>query len=255
MSGMLSAFVGLSKREIIRFLRQRSRLIGALITPLLFWVLIGFGIGSSFQNPAGSGQGGYLQFFFPGMLLLSVLFTAIFSTISVIEDRHHGFLQGVLVSPQPKIVFLLAKVYGASLLATIQGALLLIPAPFMGIHLGLENLIGIFTLLFLTASTLTTLGFLLAWKMDSVAGYHSMMNILLFPMWLLSGSLFPLENRGPFFYLLSKINPLSYAVKAIRELFEVGYTSFSLEKIAVLGIFFLTFLGLSYFYLENEKVA
>jgi ABC-2 type transport system permease protein len=252
----MNAFLALTQREIRRFIRQRSRLIGALITPLLFWLLIGTGIGRSFVDVSGQSQGGYLSFFFPGMLLLSVLFTSIFSTISVIEDRHQGFLQAFLVSPQPKVVFLLAKVVGASLLATLQAALLLLAAPLTGYSLMAVNVPGILSLLFVSAATLTTLGFLLAWKIDSVAGYHSMMNVLLMPMWLLSGALFPMKERGPFFEWIAAINPLSYSVSSLRGFFGVQDPHFSSStsfgNLCVTAAFGLGFLLLSSYFLERK---
>src|SRR5689334_3690606 len=120
----LASTTALTKREILRFARQRSRWIGALATPLLFWGLIGAGLGNSFSDPSGMTQGGYLSFFFPGTIALAVLFTAIFSTISVIEDRHQGFLQGVLVSPIPRSSFVMAKVLGGAILGLVQGLLI-----------------------------------------------------------------------------------------------------------------------------------
>jgi ABC-2 type transport system permease protein len=245
-----TAFYALSFREIIRFARQRSRWIGALVTPLLFWVFIGSGIGKAFQDSSSNSGGGYLHYFFPGMLLLSVLFTSIFSTISVIEDRHRGFLQGILVSPQPKIVFLLAKVFSSAFLATLQGMLLLAAAPFIGIILNLSIVLMVFLLLFLSASILTTVGFLLAWKIDSVAGYHSMMNLVLFPMWLMSGSLFPMQDRGAFFAIAAKINPLSYANSGIRSILLQDNQMNSLLILSVLALFTALSLAISYFYLE-----
>src|SRR3954471_9996060 len=97
--GLLRPAVSLARRELVRFLRQRHRIIGALATPIVFWLLIGAGMGRSFQNTAGSGSGNYLKYFYPGTVLMILLFTAIFSTISIIEDRKEGFLQSVLVAP------------------------------------------------------------------------------------------------------------------------------------------------------------
>ncbi len=186
--------MALWKREILRFLRQPSRLVGALATPLLFWLLIGSGFGKSFQDQA-SGQN-YFEFFFPGALSMSVLFTAIFSTMSVIEDRHQGFLQGVLVSPASRAAIVGAKVLGGASLALMQGLLLLLISPLAGVKLTLLMFLSVGLLLFVMALCLTGLGFLFAWKIDSVQGYHGIMNIVLMPMWMLSGSLFPITKDG-----------------------------------------------------------
>lgn len=234
----IPATLALTKREILRFVRQRSRWIGALATPLLFWFLIGGGLGRSFQDPSGASQGGYLAFFFPGAILLSVLFTAIFSTISVIEDRHQGFLQGILVSPTPRSTFVLAKVIGGSLLGLLQGVLILCFAPLAGISLAWESVPALMLLLALVAAALTAMGFFFAWIIDSSQGYHSIMNLVFVPMWILSGAVFPAQP-GTFFGYLSMINPLSYSVRAMRELFTVPFlTGTYAEAMLVTGAFF-----------------
>jgi ABC-2 type transport system permease protein len=232
------------KREIVRFVRQPSRWIGALATPLLFWVLIGGGMQHSFANPTG-GQS-YFEFFFPGAISLSVLFTAIFSTISVIEDRHQGFLQGVLVSPVPRSAVVLSKVLGGATLGILQGLLLLLLSPLIGLHLGLAQLCMIVALLFLMASALTVLGFFFAWKIDSMQGYHSIMNIVLFPMWLLSGAVFPLSGSNVVFQWIARVNPLAYGLFALRSFFE-GHLDwkFWVAPLLVLGLFSLVFFALS----------
>ena len=129
MSGLLPATYSLWRRDVVRFLRQPSRVIGALASPVLFWFVIGSGLGSSFE-------GGFLQYFFPGSLALIVLFTAIFSTISIIEDRQEGFLQGVLASPAPRVAIVLGKALGSTTLATINGVLFLMLLPLAGLSPG-----------------------------------------------------------------------------------------------------------------------
>lgn len=211
-----SAIYQLWRRELLRFTRQRSRWIGALATPLLFWLLIGGGLGTSFRDPTQSSPGGYLEFFYPGSVVLSVLFTAIFSTMSVIEDRHQGFLQGVLVAPVPRSTFVFAKILGGATLSTLQGGLLLALAPLAGIGLTLPRVAALLVLLFIIGAALTALGFVFAWKIDSVQGYHGIMNMVLVPMWILSGAVFPSSGGFGVFSWLQKINPLAYGVKAFR---------------------------------------
>src|SRR5512141_2185658 len=119
---MLLASYTLWLREIVRFYRDRSRVVGALGSPLVFWFLIGSGLGRSFQGgPARPLQGGYLEYFYPGTLALILLFTAIFSTISIVEDRQEGFLQGVLVAPVPRAAIVVGKILGSTTLAVAQG--------------------------------------------------------------------------------------------------------------------------------------
>lgn len=247
-----SATWALSQREVIRFLRQRSRWVGALATPLLFWLLIGGGLGKSFSDPTGLSENGYLGYFFPGTLTLTVLFTAIFSTISVIEDRHQGFLQSVLVAPVPRAAFVLAKIFGGSFLGLLQGALLLCFAPLAGVHLNVSAVLESFLVLFVMSMALTALGFLFAWIIDSVQGYHGIMNMILMPMWILSGAVFP-AGDNLFFSVVEKINPLTYGVRALRVIFAQAngnvyagadsdgvFTSLSLA----LGVLFVFFAGL-----------
>jgi ABC-2 type transport system permease protein len=209
--------VSLTWRELQRFVRQRSRIVGALGTPIIFWVLIGAGLGSSFKTEAITRDVSYLEYFFPGTLALILLFTAIFSTISVIEDRHEGFLQSVLVAPVGRMSIALGKILGSTALATIQGLLFLLLAPFVGLHISLAQL-GLLTLIIaLLSFALSGLGFLVAWRLDSVQGFHSIMNLLLIPMWLLSGALFPAAGASAPLRLLLKINPLTYGVAALRH--------------------------------------
>ena len=204
-------------REIVRFYRQRSRITGALATPLLFWLLLGSGFAESFR-PADAQNGlGYAEYFFPGAMVLVVLFTAIFSTISVIEDRKEGFLQAVLVAPVSRSVVVLGKILGGTTLALGQALLLLVAAPWLGIHLGLGDLAAIFLVLLTIAFGLTTLGFLIAWRMDSTQGFHAIMNLVLMPMWLLSGAFFPASGASPWLQVVMYLNPLTYGLAALRR--------------------------------------
>src|SRR3954463_3636063 len=139
--GLLLPAFSLAKRELVRFLRQRHRVIGALATPIVFWLLIGGGMGRSFQG------GNYLQFFFPGTVILILLFTAIFATISIIEDRREGFLQSVLVAPVPRWAMVLGKIVGGSLIALVQGLLFLVLGLTLSLHFSLLSFAAIVLLL------------------------------------------------------------------------------------------------------------
>lgn len=211
----------LAERELIRFLRQRTRVIGALGQPLLFWILFGAGLRNSFQAPPWSAALGreltYQEYFFPGVAVMIVLFTAIFSTISIIEDRKEGFLQGVLVSPISRLALVLGKLCGGMLLALIQSGLFLALAPLMGISFGVLQFVLIFGFLAMLAFALTSVGFVMAWPLDSTQGYHALMSILLMPMWLLSGAFFPAGETGWLAWVM-RLNPLTYGVAALRRL-------------------------------------
>jgi ABC-2 type transport system permease protein len=242
MTASLNAVKALFYREVLRFTRQRSRWIGALATPLLFWFLIGGGVGASFGSSTGPGSQGYFEFMFPGILVMAVLFTSIFSTISVIEDRHQGFLQGVLVSPVPRWTFVFAKIASGAALGMFQAFLLLLVAHLTGVQLGLGAWSLAMLLLLGMGMTLTALGFMFAWVLDSVQGFHGIMNMVLMPMWILSGSLFPVDRGPKILQFVGAINPLSYAVKPLRELISQSHTEhFTSGLLVMLGTFAVLF--------------
>jgi len=191
--------------------------VGAVGQPVLFWLLFGFGFGSSFSIPsAGAESMNYFQYYFPGTLVLIVLFTAIFATISIIEDRREGFLQAVLVAPVSRLALVLGKVLGGSLIAVAQGTLFLLLGLTIGVSFSPLQLLAIVGYLFAIAIGLTALGFILAWRLDSTQGFHAIMSVFLLPMWLLSGAFFPASDNWLAYVLC--INPLTYAVAGLRRL-------------------------------------
>ena len=216
----------LVEREFVRFLRQRSRVIGALAQPVIFWVLFGAGLSGSFQMATASGGSvSFQEYFLPGAALMIVLFTSIFSSISVIQDRNEGFLQGVLASPVPRLSLVLGKLFGGALLALAQAMLFLWSAPLlqyvglapeMPLGFTLMQTLGMMGVLFLTGLGMAGLGFLFAWKIDSVQGFHGIMSVLLMPMWLLSGAFFP-PGGSQWLSWVVAVNPLSYGLAALRH--------------------------------------
>src|SRR5437868_2468886 len=190
--GLLPA-LSLWWREIVRFYRQPSRVVGVIASPILFWLVIGSGFGTSIRS-GGAGGENYLKYFFPGALIMIVLFTSIFTMMSVIEDRREGFLLSVLVAPVRRSAIVLGKVLGGATLAAIQGLVFLIFAPAIGIHIGMVQFGLVVLLVFLVSFSLTALGFVIAWPMDSTQAFHAIINFFLIPVWLLSGSLFPLSG-------------------------------------------------------------
>jgi ABC-2 type transport system permease protein len=204
------------QRELVRFFRQPSRIAGAAGSPLLFWILIGSGLSGSFRLPGGPADLNYLEYFFPGTMVLVLLFAAIFSTISVIEDRNLGFLQGVLVAPVARAEIALGKVLGGATLAWLQSVVFLALAPLSGIRLTPFSVFAAAGVLAVLGISLTAVGFAFAWRVDSVQGFHAVMNLLLVPMWLLSGAFFPPSGAPFWLAALMKINPLTYGVAALR---------------------------------------
>lgn len=213
-SSFLVSVLVLWRREMVRFLRQRSRIVGALGSPLIFWLLIGFGVGNSFSPGGQNSAMPYQEYFFPGTVVLILLFTSIFSTISIIEDRKEGFLQAVLVSPVPRSAFVLGKLAGGASLALGQGVLFMLLAPLVGISV--SRIPATLLMLALVAFSLTALGYIIAWKMDSTQGFHAIMNLLLIPMWLLCGSIFPSTGAPAWLRSVIAINPLTYGLAAVR---------------------------------------
>ena len=212
----MSPALSLCHRELVRFLRQRHRIVGALATPIVFWLLIGAGM--------NGGSGNYLQFFFPGTILMILLFTAIFSTISIIEDRREGFLQSVLVAPVPRMAIVLGKVLGGTVLAFGQALLFLLLAPTVGIHPPLAGLALAALMMAILAFSLTALGFCIAWRMNSTQGFHAIMNLFLMPLWFLSGALFPAEGAMGGLKWVMRLNPLSYGLTGLREAIYWGHS-------------------------------
>lgn len=213
----LAAAASLWRRELRRFLRQPSRVVGAVAMPLILWVLIGTGLTSSFQLPGSGADQTYLEYFFPGTVILLVLFAAIFSTFSLIEDRHEGFLQGVLVAPVSRVAIVMGKVFGGATLAWVQGAVLLLLAPVAGIPLRPLTALTTLLVLALLAVALTATGFAFAWKIDSTQGYHAVMNVILIPMWFLSGAFFPTAGSPAWLGWAMSVNPLTYGTAAFRH--------------------------------------
>src|SRR5499433_3690948 len=154
-------------REIVRFYRQPGRVVGVLASPLVFWAVLGSGFGTSFRSGGGAGQQHYLDYSYPGILILIVLFTSIFTMMSVIEDRKEGFLLSVLVAPVSRSAIVLGKVLGGTTLATIQGLIFLVLAPLVGVHIDFGGFLLIVIAVFLVSFALTALGFAIAWPMDS----------------------------------------------------------------------------------------
>jgi ABC-2 type transport system permease protein len=206
----------LCQRELIRFVRQRNRIISALVTPIVFWIFIGAGMGRSFKSDTPGG-GSFMEYFFPGTVIMILLFTAIFSTISIIEDRREGFLQSVLVAPVSRMAVVLGKILGGTILATGQGIIFLLLAPLIGIKMDIASFLSAIAIMLIVSFALTGLGFCIAWRMSSTQGFHAIMNLFLMPMWFLSGALFPASGAKGGMRWIMALNPLSYGVSGLRR--------------------------------------
>ncbi|MGA9980518.1 MAG: ABC transporter permease [Candidatus Sulfotelmatobacter sp.] len=245
--GLLLPAFTLWWREIVRFYRQKTRVVGVLASPLVFWLVIGSGFGTSFRSGGGPSQQHYLNYFYPGALIMTVLFTSIFTMMSVIDDRKEGFLLSVLVAPVPRSAIVLGKVLGGTTLSAIQGMIFLIFAPFTGVHLNVVQVLLVTVVVFLVSFALTALGFAIAWPMDSSQAFHGIVNLFLIPLWLLSGSLFPLTGASFWIRVLMRLNPLTYGVEALRDLlYPDALSMFPLSSaMATLTLFSLVMFGLA----------
>jgi ABC-2 type transport system permease protein len=215
----------LCRRELVRFLRQRHRIVGALGQPVLFWLLFAAGLGPSFRlAPVAGGDVDYGEYFFPGTMGLILLFTAIFATISIIEDRREGFLQSVLVAPSARWSLAAGKLAGGALLAVLQAAVFLVFRFWMPGDVTVWMCLQFAALALVLAFGLTGLGFVIAWRMDSTQAFHAVMSLFLLPMWLLSGAFFPIESKV--LAWVAWANPMTYGVAGLRQvLFDVRHAT------------------------------
>ncbi len=190
--------------------------------PILFWLLFGTGMHSAFQVASGDS---FMSYYLPGTTVLILLFTAIFATISIIEDRREGFLQSVLVAPVPRWTIAGGKILGGSMIAWVQSLLFLLLAIGVGSVVASWKLIPLVALLWVASMGLTALGVCFAWPMESTQGFHAIMNLVLMPLWLLSGAFFPIplvDSTAPFgqhvMHWIMRCNPISYTIAGIRQL-------------------------------------
>lgn len=219
--GTISPAMTLWRREMLRFMRQPGWIAANLATPLLLWAVLGFGLDKTFIAAGvdaaladdaaltGTRHAGYLEYFFPGAVLMMVVSTAVFSNFSVIEDRREGFLQGVLVAPIPRLSIVMGKVLGGATLATAQGVVFLLLWPTIGSYPGWFASIVAVVIVAIISIALTALGFCFAWRMDSVGALHGVLLVFL-PMWMLCGAFFPVATAPLPMKLLMYLNPLTY---------------------------------------------
>jgi ABC-2 type transport system permease protein len=212
-------------REIKLFLRERTRIIAMIGQPLLYLLIMGNGIAASLQFRTASGASiGYLVFMYPGIVGMSVLFTSIFSAMSIIWDREFGFLKEVLVAPAPRWAVAAGKILGGATVATTQSAILLALAPVAGVWPsavlpGLLMVAGLLAVSFLISCAMTSLGVAIASLMRSMQGFQMIMNFLVMPLYFLSGALYPVPpyEKNPWMHVLMLVDPLTYGVDALRN--------------------------------------
>ncbi|WP_298135129.1 ABC transporter permease [Acidiferrobacter sp.] len=238
-------------REVKRFIRSKSRIIGSLGQPLLFLIALGYGLGPVFRK---AGQGNYLAFIAPGIIGMSIIFTSIFNGMQVIWDRQFGFLKETMVAPVSRLSILFGRTLGGATVATTQGTLVLVltivagfrPVSLVGVALGL-------LIMLLMALLFSALGMVIASLLRDMQGFQLIMNFLVMPLFFLSGALFPLDHVPEGLLLVARFDPLSYGVDALRVLL-LGHGVFGLAPdVAALSGTIIVFLALgSYFFTRME---
>ncbi|HTR19119.1 MAG TPA: ABC transporter permease [Candidatus Paceibacterota bacterium] len=234
-------------RELKRFIRSKSRIVGSLGQPLLFLLALGYGLGSVFQ---AAGQGNYIEFLAPGIIGMTIIFTSIFNGMQVIWDRQFGFLKETLVAPVSRLSIMFGRTLGGATVATLQGCLVLFLTLFVGFHPDNWALVPFAILIMLLIATLfSALGMMVASLLRDMQGFQLIMNFLVMPLFFLSGAIFPLAQAPALLQLIAHFDPLSYGIDAMR-LILIGQTAYGLPlDIAVLAAVAAVFLGLgSYFF-------
>ena len=207
-------------RELLRFVQERSRIVSSFAMPLLFLVIFGAG----FNHIIGAVTPGvdFIQFMYPGIIAMTVLMNSVMSGLSVVWDREFGFLKEVLVAPLSRGGIVLGKAAGAATVAVAQGFILLILSPIVGVSLNPLLVIKLVPMLIILSLSLSGLGILVASRMRSQQGFQLIVQLIIFPLIFLSGIFFPVNNVPVWLEVLSKVNPLTYGVDAIRQLFLAG---------------------------------
>ena len=210
-------------RQLKRYFRSKSRMIGSLGQPLLFLVSLGFGLSSVF---AAAGNGNYIQFLSPGIISMSILFTAIFSGIEVIWDRQFGFLKETLVAPVSRTTIMFGRTLGGATVASFQGVIVLVLAFFVGFRPDMADILPGFAFMILIALVFTALGTAIASMLEDMQGFQLIMNFVVMPVFFLSGALFPLNNAPAALRWVAIFDPLTYGVDGLRAVFT-GMSQFS----------------------------
>jgi len=204
-------------RELLRFVNERSRLIGAFAQPLIFLVIFGAGFGNMIGALAPGVD--FIQFMYPGIIAMGVLTTALFAGVSVVWDREFGFLRELLVAPLGRTGIVLGKALGACVVSVLQVSLMLLIAPLVGLSLSLGLVVTLIPIVFVLSIALSGLGILIASFMRSQQGFQLLIQLLIFPLIFLAGVFFPVNQTPDWLQILSKFNPLTYGVDAIRHVF------------------------------------
>ena len=248
----MSAIYVLCLREVKKYFRSRSRIIGSLGQPLLFLLAFGFGFGAIYSK---AGQGNYINFLAPGIILMSVLFTGIFSGISLIWDRQFGFLKETMVAPVSRLQIMLGKTLGGATVASIQGLIVFVLTLLVGFRPHSYLILPVSAaFVFLVAVLFTSLGVAVASNLEDMQGFQLIMNFLVMPIFFLSGALFPLAGLPTVMEVVVKVDPMAYGVDALRDtLINTSHFGLGLD-ILILTVVTLMLLFVGSFMFERIQV-
>lgn len=204
-------------RELLRFVQDKPRMVSSFSMPIIFLIIFGAGFGKLIGQMMPGVD--YIQFMYPGILAMTVLMTSVMSGVSIVWDREFGFLKEVLVSPLSRSGVLAGKAVGAATIAIIQGAIMLVLAPIVNVPINLGTVLALLPLLLILSLALSGLGLLIGSRMRSQQGFQIVMQLVIFPMMFLSGIFFPISGVATWLEVLSKLNPVTYGIDAIRQVF------------------------------------
>lgn len=239
-------------RQVKRYWRSKSRIVGSLGQPLLFLVALGFGFGPVYQKAGG---GNYVQFLAPGIIAMSILFLAVFSGIEMIWDKEFGFLKETFVAPVSRIKIVFGRILGGATVAFLQGLIVLILVSFINFKMyNIFLLPAVILAMFLIALTFTALGTAIACLIEDMHAFQLISNFLIMPLFFLSGAIFPLQGLPPAMTIVASLDPLAYGVDALRGLLTGSvHFGFALD-FTVLGLSALVFLTLSSYLFSKMKL-
>jgi len=212
-------------RDVVKFFRDRTRLASSFVMPFMFLILFGNGMGGAIKSlmasgrvPAGLAGFDFVKFMFPGIIGMTVFNTAIFSALSIVQDREFGFMKEIMVSPVPRVHIVLGKTLGGATVALLQGLLMFLFVPFIGIKLNPGIVLRVIPAIFLVAFTISSIGILVASRLKTAQGFQMIIQLLVFPMLFLSGAYFPLNGMPGWMNIIVKLNPLTYAVDLFKKI-------------------------------------
>ena len=220
----MEAIFAIWQRDVLKFFRDRARMIGSFAMPFMFLILFGTGMSGAIESMLGGAEAGplsdfdFVEFMFPGIIGMTVFNTAIFSALSVVQDREFGYLREILVSPMSRTSVAVGKVLGGSTVAVFQGLMMLVFVPFIGVSLSISIVLQLIPVMFLVAFAISSIGLLIATSLKTSQGFQMVIQVLIFPMLFLSGALFPLSGMPAWMDVLVMINPLTYSVDMFKKI-------------------------------------